>query len=167
MAPWPLGSTQCLLRRTWQSIIAIVQHIRLDDISCGMPSWTLASSSGRTTSAWHVIVSLGQHTRSNDIGLGNPSSQLCSTRSWMTSRVACPPGLWIAHPVERRLRGISSCPLATTRLDNNCQCYHHPWVAYTVGRRWASNVTISLWRTQMVGRRRRVMPSSPFDYTHL
>ena len=150
-----------------------------------MPLCTLGSTCDRKTSgvasyhrplkahmigrrlAWHARMALGQHTRSTDVARGNPSSQLCSTRFWTTSRVACPHRPWPAHPVEQRLAWHAIVALGKhTRLEDVFQCYHCPWVVYTLGRRRASNVIIALWTTQTVGRRRRGNPSSPFDYTH-
>ena len=91
----------------WHAIIALGQHKRSNDVSCGMPSSPLGCTHGRTTSgvachhrlwaahtverrrARHAIRALGQHTRSNDVGCGIPSWTLDNTQGRTTSGKAC------------------------------------------------------------------------------
>ena len=138
------------LRRVWHAIIAFGQHIRSNDVGCGMQ----ASPLGRT--------------RSKDVGRGMTSPPLDSANGRMTSGATCHHVLWKAHTVKRRQawhaiitlgqhkrsdgvgRGIPSSPLGSThgRTTSGVACI----IAF--GQHTRSND---------IG---RGIPSWPLDSTH-
>ena len=95
------------LRRVWQEIIYLGQHIQLKNVECFMLSSSLDFTHSRTTSgmacphvpwaanavrrhqARHSNIALGQHTRLDDVVHGMLSLTLDSTHGQTTSSVTC------------------------------------------------------------------------------
>ena len=94
------------LRRVWQEIIYLGQHIRLKNVERFMLSLSLDITHSRTTlgmtwlhvpwtanfvrhRARHSIIALGQHTRLDDVVHGMLSLTLDSRHGHTTSSVTC------------------------------------------------------------------------------
>ena len=134
-----------------------------------MPSLPLGSTDSQTTSG----VAFHHHLWT-------------SSHSGMASGLACHHHPWTANTVERcrawhaiiafgqqiRSNNVRRCMPSSTlnnihgRTTWSVACYHGPWIAHTVERRWAWHALIALKRQTRFNDVGRGIPSWPFYTTH-
>ena len=156
-------------RWAWHDITSFVQHTRLNDVGCGMPSSPLGSTNGRTTSgvacyhhlwaahtverrrSWHAIIAF---RLADTVG---------RRRAWHAI-IALGRQTW-SNDVGR---GMPSLPFGSTggQTASGVACHHRLWALQTVEHRRPWNAIVALGRQTQYNDVKRDMPSPPLESTH-